>query len=41
MSFGSPKTVEVMVYLNFLLVDGRIRSQILEIQKHTDSDPEH
>ncbi len=33
-SLWSHKTVENIVYLNFLLVDGRIR--ILEAQKHTD-----
>jgi hypothetical protein len=46
MSLRSHKTVEIMVYLNFLLDNRRIRIRIkfLEAQKHTDSadpDPEH
>jgi hypothetical protein len=38
---GKTQIVEgIMVYLNFLLVEGRIR--ILQAQKHTDpQDPEH
>jgi hypothetical protein len=40
MSLGSHETVEIMVYLNFLLVGGRIR--ILKALKHRyDRDPEH